>query len=104
MRFRRNPGRFLTRDRHGRLRGSLKIVLSDLQVRAVERLTRAGENLDEIALAIGVSRTTLFRRLNELPQIPRRGRGCHARRRFTVTPDELRQRVEELRMERCGSR
>ena len=47
-------GRRLMRDRSGRLLGSTRIVLSAIQVRAVERMFRTGRSLEAIADTIGV--------------------------------------------------
>lgn len=91
--------RRLMRDRSGRLLGSTRIVLSDIQVRAVERMVRTGESLEAIADAIGVCRNTIQRILREqLQHVPRRKRSwMDIARREDPTPDELRQQMAELR-------
>lgn len=91
--------RHLLRDRHGRLRGSTKHLLTDLEVAAVERLMRAGASLEAIASAIGVSRNTLQRRLrDQMTHVARRKRSwMDVQRRTDPPPDELRRRLEGLR-------
>jgi AraC-like DNA-binding protein len=90
--------RHLIRDRHGRLLGSTRITLTDIQVRAVERMMRTGESLDAIAAAIGVSRNTLQRRLrDQMSHIERRKRSwMDVRRREDPPPGELRMRLEGI--------
>lgn len=91
--------RRLMRDRSGRLLGSTRIVLSDIQVRAVERMIRTGESLDAIAEAVGVSRNTLQRRLHDqLSHIQRRRKSwMDVARRADPTPGELQQQMADLR-------
>jgi hypothetical protein len=92
-------GRRLMRDRSGRLLGSTRIVLSAIQVRAVERMFRTGRSLEAIADAIGVCRNTIQRILrDQLQHVPRRKRSwMDTARREDPSPDELRQQMADLR-------
>lgn len=82
-------GRRLMRDRSGRLLGSTRIVLSAIQVRAVERAWRKGESVESVADMAGVSINTLYAILaRQLTHIRRRGRGRFVRRE-TTPPTEL---------------
>lgn len=92
-------GRRLMRDRSGRLLGSTRIVLSAIQIRAVERMFRAGRSLEAIADAIGVCRNTIQRILrDQLQHVPRRKRSwMDTARREDPSPDELRQQMADLR-------
>ncbi len=92
-------GRRLMRDRSGRLLGSTRIVLSAIQVRAVERMFRTGRSLEAIADTIGVCRNTIQRILrDQLQHVPRRKRSwMDTARREDPSPDELRQQMADLR-------
>ena len=83
----------------GRLMGLRKIMLTDRQAKAVERLMRNGSSLEYIAEAIGVSRSTLQRRLNDqLPHFPKRGKSwMDVRPRALPAPDELLDQIQRLR-------
>jgi hypothetical protein len=91
--------RRLVRDRNGRLLGSTRIVLSAIQVRAVERMFRTGRSLEAIADAIGVCRNTIQRILrDQLQHVPRRKRSwMDVQRREDPSPDELRQQMADIR-------
>lgn len=79
--------------------GLRKIMLTDIQARAVERLMRHGSSLESIAEAIGVSRSTLQRRLNDqLSHFPKRGKSwMDVRPRALPDPEELRDQIERMR-------
>jgi transposase-like protein len=94
-----NRRHLVVRGVNGRLMGLRKIMLTDRQAKAVERLLRKGSSLESIAEAIGVCRNTLQRLLRDhLPHVPRRGRACmDVRRRDDPTPEEMQSRLGSLR-------
>lgn len=95
--------RRLIRDNRGRIMGEKRIVLSQIQVRTVERLMREGTSMEGIADAVGVSYKTLYRILaRDLAYVPRRGRGCKDRsRRADPTNEEIMRELEKLRFGRA---
>jgi hypothetical protein len=80
--------RHLVRDRFGRLAGSTRIVLTAIQVRAVERAWRRGDSVESIADMVRVSKNTLYAIVTrQLGHLRMRGRGNFLRK-TPCTPTE----------------
>ncbi len=80
--------RHIVRDRFGRLAGSTRIVLTAIQVRAVERAWRRGDSVESIADMVSVSKNTLYAIVTrQLGHLRMRGRGNFLRK-TPCTPTE----------------
>lgn len=81
------------RGRLGRLAGTIPVLLTDRQVRAVSRLWRSGATRDEICRAVGITNSVFRARLaDQLAALPRRGRGRGGGRKLAQrdpSPDEI---------------
>lgn len=102
----RDPGRRGTlarpaagRDAKGRLTGSLRMLLSPEQERAIREAWAAGATRDEAARAAGVSVGRIRQRLaDQLADLPRPGRGAAGKRRASPpTEQEIHERAAMLR-------
>jgi hypothetical protein len=77
------------RDKLGRLRGSLKTLLTREQEQAVRRAWALGATRDECARVAGVSVGLIRQRLgDQLRDLPRRGRGAGGGRRHGDPTEE----------------